>query len=324
MHLTPGRSLFPKPGYARCFEFSQAWLQALQTESSGPLTEPLLLLRPARDADSALRFERSFARLPADLPAQIWRLNAEQLQAYQAFFSLPGATYAVQPAWRVAMPVLIQTLSHTLAQAGVTMHLERVRALTPHATRTGWHVHTASGIHPFDTVVLAVAEDLPNWFPGLPLQRVRGEVGVFRHPSFADLNTALSAADGYLLPLGAGRALAGPTFYPAEAHRHSPEWSEAQIRQGLSALVPAMAEAVLEQLWSGVRTLVQSQREPVVGAVPGSPQLFVFSAFATKGLLQMPWLAQALSRLILGGSDPIPQAFQAERFPLASWSLACH
>jgi glycine/D-amino acid oxidase-like deaminating enzyme len=327
MHLTPGRSLFPKPGYAPCFAFSQAWLEALQSDSAEPLAEPLLLLRPALDAAVALRFERSYARLAPGLPAQISRLSATQTEAYRPLFALPeiNPTYAVQPAWRVAMPALIQSLSQTLQQAGVVMHLERVSRLLPRSTsasQQGWQVQTPSGVHCFERVVLAVAADLPLWFPELPLQRMRGEVAVFRHPQFEGLNTALSCG-GYVLPLGGQRVLAGPTFYPAEQPCQSPEWSVQQIRQGLASVVPAMAEAELEKLWSGVRTLVKHQREPLVGAVPGCHQLYVFSAFATKGLLQIPWLAQALAELLLQERDILPDYFKADRFPLETWRLAC-
>jgi glycine/D-amino acid oxidase-like deaminating enzyme len=68
---------------------------------------------------------------------------------------------------------------------------------------------------------------------------------------------------------------------------------------------------------------VKHQREPLVGAVPGFHQLYVFSAFATKGLLQIPWLAQALAELLLQDRDRIPDYFKAGRFPLESWRLAC-
>src|SRR3990167_7829842 len=130
------------------------------------------------------------------------------------------------------------------------------------APQQGWQVQTPSGVHCFERVVLAVAADLPLWFPELPLQRMRGEVAVFRHPQFEGLNTALSSG-GYVLPLGGQRVLAGPTLYSAGQPCQSPEWSVQQIRQGLASVVPAMAEAELEQLWSGVRTLVKHQREPL-------------------------------------------------------------
>lgn len=323
MHLTPGRSLFPKPGYARCFEFSQAWLQALQCDCTESLAEPLLLLRPALDAESARRFERSYARLEPGLPAQIFSLNPVQRRSYQAHFVLPENTYAVQPAWRVSMPALLRGLSQSLLQAGAKVQYERVQALLPLSSHSqGWQVQTSSATQTFDWVVLALAADLPLWFPELPLQRMRGEVAVFQHPLFEGLNTALSCG-GYVLPLGGQRVLAGPTFYPAEQPRQTSAWSEQQIRQGLATVVPAMAEAELMQLWSGVRTLVQYQREPLVGVVPGSPRLCVFSAFATKGLLQIPLLAQALAEQIITGQNTVPAQFNAARFSLESWRLAC-
>jgi glycine oxidase len=316
MHPTPGRTLFPKPGYADCFAYSQIWLQLLSQQSESPFVQPLRLLRPAFDDATASRFARSYARLKGAFEDNIFCLEPALRQSYLPDYRLPESTYVVEPAWRVEMPSLINTLKRELLSQGVLLLPQRLLSLE--SELGGWRLLTEKASAHFAQVVLAVAAELPKWLPALPIERIRGEVLVLKHAAFSRFSAAVSSG-GYLLPLGGERALAGPTFYAADSPPRSTEWSVAEIRKSLQNCVPIVAEAEVETIWSGVRTLVKHDREPLVGAVPGAPGLFVFSAFATKGLLQIPWLAQALSAVLQGQNSAIPKYFSTSRFASEFW-----
>ncbi|PIQ24446.1 hypothetical protein COW36_24660 [bacterium (Candidatus Blackallbacteria) CG17_big_fil_post_rev_8_21_14_2_50_48_46] len=317
MHPTPGRSLEPKPGYWQAYQFSQHWLNKLQNTNDTPLYQALSLLRPASTAQTLQRFQRSQARLSPELQQHIYPLSAQERADYSLFYHLPENNFMVQPAFQVWMPRLIQTLLHRLQRAGVKLRTEQVLELQPE--EGGWRLETEVKRESFAQVILAPGEELPQWFPLLPLERIRGEVLRLRSAAFSKLPAALSSG-GYLMPLGGEEALAGPTFYPWHEKREQ-TWSIAEIKAPLQSYLPEIEQAEVMQIWSGVRTLVRHDREPLVGPVPGSQGLFVFSAFATKGLLQMPWLAQALAQILLHQDADFPQIFHSSRLKQELWQL---
>lgn len=315
MHPVPGRSLYPKTGYWTCFNYSHRWLHCLQRQSSELICEPRTLLRPALDSDTLRRFQRSFQRLPPELQVHIQPLNASELQALLPDYRCPGATWRVQPALLVWMPRLVHFLSEYIHHAGVTMVTHPVESLV--FTDKGWTIHWPRGETRVEQVVLAPGKNLGHWFPNLPLDYIRGEVLVLKHPHFMRQEAGISAS-GYFMPLGSGRALAGPTFYTDPLPR-SQAWSIAEIQRQLQPLVPAVVQAEVEHLWSGIRTVVRHDREPLVGPVPGQSDLFVFAAFASKGLLQIPWLAAQLARHFMGHTLDLPMNFHSQRLDSAYW-----
>lgn len=317
MHPVPGRSLSPKSGYWTCFCYSRNWLQQLQDQAGEQIFESRLLLRPALDGNLLQRFQRSAQRLPQELRTHIQSLSGAELQAFLPDYQCHVPTWGVNPAFQVWMPRLLACLCEYIQRAGVSILQHPVESLEP--AGQGWKICGPAGEQWVEQVVLAPGENLGRWFPDLPLEYIRGEVLVLRHPDFARLHAAISAG-GYFMPLGAGRALAGPTFY-ADPLPRSPAWSIAEIRRQLQKLVPAVEQAETEQLWSGRRTLVRHDREPLVGPVPGQNHLFVFAAFATKGLLQIPWLAAQLAQQLMGHALNLPTAFNSQRLASVCWRL---
>jgi tRNA 5-methylaminomethyl-2-thiouridine biosynthesis bifunctional protein len=314
MHPSPGRSLQPKPHYWESFQYSHHWLKTWQKTTRERLFNELRLLRPASTPELQQRFARSSSRLPAALADQIYRLKTDSV--IDRRFTLPEHTWEIRTALHVEMPQLLNRMLSALHQAGLTIRTAAVQAFEFAGKQ--WHLTSATGTESFDILVLCPGASLRDWFPDLPLETVRGELLLLRHPNFHGLTHALSS-HGYLIPCGADRALAGPTFYP-EAQPRSPEWSIATIQHQLRAYVPWIEQAEVLNLWSGCRALVRHDREPLAGPVPGQIGLFVLGALGAKGLLLMPRLATQLSLMLLEGqTESIPTAFSTRRLPEKHW-----
>ncbi|PKL78338.1 MAG: hypothetical protein CVV27_03445 [Candidatus Melainabacteria bacterium HGW-Melainabacteria-1] len=306
LHPFPGRSLYPRPGYLAAWRQSQSWLSRLSTSDAGRLFQSLPLWRLAFDPATAGRFERSYLRALAELSDYpLLSLSDTGVLTALTGFCLPDAALVDMPRLlaRLRSCAPIQTRSHS----GPLQLQRRGR---------DWVLQSDSNSCLASQVVLAVGCGLNVYFPELPLIPDRGEIAIFDLD--AELPAAVSAAGQYLAPLGAGRMITGSTHYRAECAL-PPGQAWQTLRAGLDWL-PGIRSARLIQIWTGTR-LGSQDREPLVGAVPGQPGLWLLGAFATRGLLQIPTAAEALAQELLRAEVWIPEAMRAERFDAALWAL---
>lgn len=83
----------------------------------------------------------------------------------------------------------------------------------------------------------------------------------------------------------------------------------------IKKIIPFSETAEIVDIWSGQRTILPPHREPLVGKIPNTEGLYILSAFATKGWLQIPYSALQLARLITSQPSQIPDNFQSNRLP---------
>ncbi|MFZ5546053.1 MAG: FAD-dependent 5-carboxymethylaminomethyl-2-thiouridine(34) oxidoreductase MnmC [Pseudomonadota bacterium] len=209
-----------------------------------------------------------------------------------------------------------------------TRHLLRgVRCVTTRAVQAlresagGWQVLDAEGqvIAEAPVLVLANAEGaLPLLGrPAWPLERVRGQVTVFRSP--LRLRCAL-AGSGYAIDLQDGRLLCGATHQPDDP---APALRDEDHRVNLSR-VAQMLGAVEPRGPLDGRVgwrLVANDRLPVLGPVPQAdlsaarldqprfvPRragLYTLTALGSRGLAWAPLAAQTLAAWIAGSPLPL-------------------
>ncbi|ADI00190.1 NAD(P)/FAD-dependent oxidoreductase [Salisediminibacterium selenitireducens] len=117
----------------------------------------------------------------------------------------------------------------------------------------GWQVHTESG-NTFTGDQLLAAPGVAG-FPGgkeADVHPVKGECLALR-PDELPFQETLVTDDVYLVPKADGRIIIGATEQPWDTSRHVRASAVSHLLDQALMLVPALADAVVEVLWSGVR-----------------------------------------------------------------------
>lgn len=306
MHPFTGRSLFPRPGYLAAWHFSRRWFAELQAHSADPLYSEMPLWRLAFTPDAARQFARSFERARSTLPDYPLQLTAPPEGLTEGVL----AAYGLSPALQVDLP---RVLAQLAARSGVTSAL-RLNALQLQHAGDHWRLQSGASSWRADRLVFACGQALTRYFPALPLSAKRGEVVMAR--ARHALPGMLSGGGVYIAPLGPERLIMGATFYHA-TRPWSPAQSWQRLRQRFHWL-PALQNAEPLQIWSGVRAVVQPDREALLGPVPGLANAWVMAGFGTRGLLQIPLAAQELADQLLHQA-PVSAAMAAERLPEDAW-----
>lgn len=308
LHAHPGRSLTASPEEQEAF--SAAW-QAVERWSAalpgavwtGPMIRPLV---------GTTHAERLAATLSPDMPT----LSPDALRAlHPALHPTTATTYA--PAAMIDLP---RVLAHELEAANVSVEAHTITAI--HHDGACWSVHAADGWQAAgEAVVLACGASLARFFPALGVGFSGGELGVWSADEALD---CVVDGAGHIAPRPDGRWIGGSTYLRVtgwEGPWRPDADAEAELRERLATLVPAMATARCELLWRGVRASMGGERRPLAGPVPGKPGLWVFGALSSRGLFWAPWLAQRLAAHMVDPLNPTPALVHPDRHAPHRWRM---
>lgn len=285
---------------------------------------PLAPTPLARLAAGASRRWCRLQRLHGDLGWRPRRLRLHGgptgLQAASAWWPLPFA--------QVDSAVLAAALPRVLAAAGVGSEPAWVEQLDPHPA-AGWELRLSDGtsLQAPQVVLAAGAHCRPLW-PALP-QELRSSWAAVLELAEAPASFAVKAAwlpaafarvalerrvadlqrpewlvDAGLVPWGQGALLGQHTLVRPGLELGAPPPPgevEQQLRQGLAAQPWAAPLAPLPGQLRQAAVAFSSVGVPLVGPVPASPGLWVFSGFSA-GFSQVPVLAPLLAQALVSGS----------------------
>ncbi len=127
-----------------------------------------------------------------------------------------------------------------------------------------------------------------------------------------DLDFVLSRK-AYLIPLGAGRFVAGSTYQNQFADNHPTAAARNEILAMLKDVVQVDFE-VLEHR-AGLRPTTPNRR-PILGTHSDYLYVHIISGFGTKGVLTAPWASVRLREFFRSGNWDLPQEANRERFGL--------
>ena len=247
-----------------------------------------------------------------------WRrargLPTESLTGEAARAVEPSLAPAVRSALRlpdvlqVRNPRLLKALAHACARLGV-----RIR---PHVPAIGFRargerleaVVTAAGDIATRSAVLAAGSwsgPLARSFGlDLPVAPKKGQMLLLR-----DLRPPLGhivvSKDQYLIPRGDGRVLLGSTVEDAGFDKAVTGEAVRFLLARGEAFCPAVAKAVFETAWAGLRP-GSPDRLPFIGSAPGAEGLVVATGHFRNGLLLAPATAEAVRDLLAGRAPSIP------------------
>jgi D-amino-acid dehydrogenase len=112
--------------------------------------------------------------------------------------------------------------------------------------------------------------------------------------------TVLPLGKHYLVPFDEGRVVVGATRETDSGF--DPRVTAAGLHEVLTAaldVAPGLADATVLETRVGLRPLADGQ-QPVIGALPGQPTVFVNAGFGASGLTMAPAVGAALAAQILG------------------------
>jgi glycine oxidase len=179
-------------------------------------------------------------------------------------------------------------------------------AASPTTTITFSHALIASGATSFP-ILQSLMSPLPK-----PLgQGVKGQAALLK----ADLDPALPVVflDGvYVVPHEGGRAAIGST---SENHYDNPFSTDHQLDAVIEkarALIPALRSAPIIERWAGIRPKAIG-RDPLVGPVPGRPNIIAFTGGFKISFGMAHRLADSALDHVLGrNTAPLPENFTLE------------
>ncbi|HUH40643.1 MAG TPA: FAD-dependent 5-carboxymethylaminomethyl-2-thiouridine(34) oxidoreductase MnmC, partial [Castellaniella sp.] len=248
----------------------------------------------AQDPQEALKQQAAVAALAFPQDWVRW-LDVSQAQA-RAGVGLHEGGLWFQSAMLVRPAILIPAL---LAHPGIQRHGARIMQLSFAAE--SWHLRTDDGaVAQADAIVLANASGAAALletcqalgpFPKLrTAEPLAGQVSLFRVPPDApgaDVPRCILAGKGYCLPPRMGWGIAGSTYRSgvatSEADAQGHRLIQAQLAGWLpEASVPWLGRGAPEG-WAGWR-LATRDHLPIMGAVPGQPNLWLACAYGSRGL----------------------------------------
>lgn len=118
-------------------------------------------------------------------------------------------------------------------------------------------------------------------------------------------------SDIFILPLGYSHFRVGATFSHDATHTEPSEWGLAELIRKLEKMVDVPYTITGHK--AGFRPTTRD-RNPVVGAIPLQPNIYLFNGLGSRGVFQAPWYARQLARYILTGEKGWPKTSDTARF----------
>jgi glycine oxidase len=224
-----------------------------------------------------------------------------------------GAAYFPEEA-QVDAPLFARALSAAALHAGARFaSSDPVRRIVSRDGRVVG-VETQAVTHATERVVVAAGAwsslvTGSGLAPGT-VRPARGQI-VALTPKQSLFGAVLWSSDGYVVPKGDGRVLAGSTIEDVGFQKAVTAEGMARILSAALALVPGLADAEIAASWSGFRP-VTDDRLPLVGPTR-TEGLFLATGHFTDGILLAPATAEAIAALVVGERPPIDVSAMSPR-----------
>ena len=181
-------------------------------------------------------------------------------------------------------------------------------------------IATADGRVSAGAVVVAAGAWTPlltrllGWSP--PIRPIRGTLLATAAQRAGTLRTVVVGRRYYYWQLACGPLSAGGSEEDVGFLEGVSDEVEADIRREFGEQFPTLRNARFTSRWSGFRPFCEDM-QPVIGAVPGAPGVYVSAGHFRKGILLAPLSGELLAGEILEGRCRAPVAFRPDRFPSA-------
>ncbi|MDX1420908.1 MAG: FAD-dependent oxidoreductase [Rubricoccaceae bacterium] len=287
-----------------------AWRHAEALDALGALCDeagaPALFRRTGvlRPAASVAQSEAFGATAEAHPGEASWRSPDAVVERWPGVAAPHGALW-ISSGGHVSIPALVRALLRAAADRGAV--------ICAGLGLSGWEegadgltaITDQGGRLPTRRLLLALGDGsrrLPA-LASLPLHRIKGQTIRVARPAALPVLPPLSGR-AYVVP-AEDHLVVGATFeHDFDTLAPSPAESTA-LRARAARLLPALASAPILGAAAGVRVTVPGVRLPLLGPLPGTAAVWVFTGLGAKGLLTAPLLARRLPGL-LDAPETIP------------------
>lgn len=146
---------------------------------------------------------------------------------------------------------------------------------------------------------------LPRQFSDKVFVRpVRGQVVLLQKIPL-DVTHLIELGKRYLVPREGGRLLVGSTEEHVGFEKRNTAAAVSELLNFAYHMVPSLAEATVEQTWSGLRP-ASADNLPYLGAIPETENLFIAAGHFRNGLQQSLATARLMTQLLCGEQPEIP------------------
>jgi glycine oxidase ThiO len=223
--------------------------------------------------------------------------------------------------------LLLEALKLAVKQAGVALYAScKVHRLN--SVRDVFYIATDAGSFHCEKVLLtagAWSGDLSTHIepalPALPVRPVAGQMLALRSKDSHPLSHIIYSDGAYLIPRRDGRIVVGATMEERGFDAQVTPEAIAKLHGKATALVPALADAQIEETWASLRPGTPDGL-PILGQ-SNINNLFVASGHFRNGILLTPVTAQLLTDCIMNEAEA-PAEFSSSRFssPISLTSCA--
>lgn len=115
----------------------------------------------------------------------------------------------------------------------------------------------------------------------------------------------------FLLPLGMGRFRVGATYSRNPVNNEPSTAGLAELTEKLEKIISVPYKVA--DHWAGIRPVTRD-RQPILGFHPRHPQLAIFNGLGSKGVMQAPFRAMQMRRLLTEKDFELPNEVSVGRF----------
>lgn len=268
-----------------------AFYRLLGTADAHHLLDARGVLRPAsshKQADAFQHTARTYPDLAHWLPAPAYQSAYPMLDA-------PHGALHITTGGAISLPLLIDELLVTAQRRGAAV-IASTRVLGWDTTGSRVQIMTTHGMLNADRLVLAMGHGYTA-FPALQalnLHSVKGQTITVAYPEgwAADTVPPLSGM-GYAVP-GADGFVIGSTYEHSFTDLAPDPDQHGALLAKASRMLPGLAAQPVVHATAGARVTVPGTRLPMVGPLPETSQVWVFTGLGAKGLMMAPMLAEQL------------------------------
>lgn len=218
--------------------------------------------------------------------------KAVVLTTNSGFVEVPGLVYALSRWFRGKGLLIEQKLNYSK----ISLHAGSVRVGDKLST---------------ECIVFCEGPGALNnpWFKEYGISANKGEVLEILAPELEE--QYILRDEVFILPLDQGRFRVGATYSQQSLDNEPTKQGLQELKEKLNRMLKVTYDVV--DHWAGVRP-VSKDRIPILGFHPLHPQLAIFNGLGSRGVIQAPYWASQMRKLLTEDSFVLPKEVLVDRF----------
>jgi len=298
-----------------CMDAITRLLNRASSYADQPFFKKAGILRPASDSKT-LEAYRKNVDLGNYPDGWVRWMDDTALSTFNTEIIHAGAGLFVDEGYTVDMTAYLMALNRMLEPSGAKV-ITQINIRNSEQTHDGnWLVELSDGTTLITNSIIycngSGIIDTPEW-SWLPVHQIKGQMARYRSKTPIDWDYSISGR-GYIAHLNGQDWVVGSTFEHHFDHSGVDHAGLEYLENKVDTILPNLRNrSTLVDQWTGVR-LGTPNRLPIIGRHPSLFGHWVFAGLGSKGLMYSAWLAELLTKVMLGTGDDIPFDVDVARF----------